>query len=419
MPPPKKIGWAEKLIKSQYILLAILIHIVIFFLLGTRVIFPGFVPQGEFTGTQYVTGDEGRPNPPGPPPSKAESQEQHPVDISTGPATSMGEVIGVGTPSDTYNIPSPSILTPTPSSGPSTSGTGPSLNPSKSSFATRAPGIRNFIAPWGPNGSRNGPKGNGRDTRAEFVCYVASYAEGDWQATIETDKKSGQISRGSIPNLLRMVTMFTKNNIKANIVPEPLKLSSQEIFDKKPPFIFFNGHKNFVLTSQEVENLRKYLIEGGAIWGDNALAGKGSRFDIAFRREMKRVIPDDDKKFEVLPTSHPLFSAFFNIRDIPSGMNFYKEPIEAIKIDGEIAVLYTLNDYGDMMRMAFKEGSLSEPDLRHAQDKANVTPKDMWDDRDTYYRNFNPDSCKATFELGLNIVVHLLTRFQERLSLNP
>ena len=31
---------------------------------------------------------------------------------------------------------------------------------------------------------------------------------------------------------------------------------------------------------------------GGAIWGDNALPGWGSRFDVAFRREMKRVVPD-------------------------------------------------------------------------------------------------------------------------------
>ena len=58
------------------------------------------------------------------------------------------------------------------------------------------------------------------------------------------------------------------------------------IFNKKPPFIFFTGHRDFHLTDKEVTNLRNYIIVGGCVWGDSSLAGHRSRFDIAFRREM-------------------------------------------------------------------------------------------------------------------------------------
>ncbi len=34
---------------------------------------------------------------------------------------------------------------------------------------------------------------------------------------------------------------------------------------KMPPFIFFTGHKDFVLTDDEVHNLQAYLQNGGAI----------------------------------------------------------------------------------------------------------------------------------------------------------
>ena len=46
----------------------------------------------------------------------------------------------------------------------------------------------------------------------------------------------------------------------------PLDLSSDEIFQKKPPFIWFTGHRDFKLTEKEVANLGEYLRRGGCIW---------------------------------------------------------------------------------------------------------------------------------------------------------
>ena len=96
--------------------------------------------------------------------------------------------------------------------------------------------------------------------------------------------------------------------------------------------------------------IRDSLQIGGCIWGDNALAGRGSRFDVAFRREMKRVVPDLDKNFEPVDLTYDIFTkSWYSISKVPQGMNYYAEPLEHLDIDGKLAILYTPNDYSDKM----------------------------------------------------------------------
>ena len=63
------------------------------------------------------------------------------------------------------------------------------------------------------------------------------------------------------------------------------------------------------------------LLVGGCVWADSALAGRRSRFDMAFRREMKRVLPDRD--FETVEDNHEMFDTFFDRISLPPGMNGY------------------------------------------------------------------------------------------------
>jgi len=162
----------------------------------------------------------------------------------------------------------------------------------------------------------------------------------------------GKIVGGSLPDLIAKVSEWSHGNITAEVVPTPLNIGGPDLIEKKPPFIFFTGHKDFVLTPREVQNLQDYVEMGGLIWGDNALAGRGSRFDVAFRREMKRVVPDLDKKFEPVKMDDPIFTkSWYAITSLPTGMNYYAEPMEHLDIDGKIAILYTPNDYSDMLSM--------------------------------------------------------------------
>jgi hypothetical protein len=217
------------------------------------------------------------------------------------------------------------------------------------------------------------------------------------------------------------VVEWSHNNIKAEVVPEPLAIGGPDLMTKRPPFIFFTGHKDFHLSDQEVQNLADYLQVGGAIWGDNALAGKGSRFDVAFRREMKRVVPDLDKDFEIVKPDNPIFTkSWYPIQKLATGMNYYNEPIEELNIDGKLAILYTPNDYSDMMDMRILPGDTEQLLPYYGMPPHTLfTEPEFWLHQHAFYRNFNIPSSLEVQHLAMNILGHMLVRFDDALLLSP
>ena len=277
--------------------------------------------------------------------------------------------------------------------------------------------IKAFTGGWG-----KGP-GSGVGTRSrefEFTAYIGQYSGGNWNSTVRVSAGK-QIETGSLPNLLYLMSAWSKDKIKTNYKNvQAIKLDSDEIFSVKPPFIFLTGTRDFKLTEKEVENLQKYVRMGGCIWGDSSLPGLRSRFDIAFKREMKRVIPDVDKNFESLPANHPIFTEgyFADIKEVPPGLNFYKEPVFAMKIYGEIAILYTANDYGDMWQVGLNQQG--QIDLRKdANDRYVAINPDIYDRRDVYLRNIDPAALATCFKFGTNVVIHLLTRWESKVRTAP
>jgi hypothetical protein len=201
---------------------------------------------------------------------------------------------------------------------------------------------------------------------------------------------------------------------------QAIRLDSDEIFKVKPPFIFMTGTRDFKLTDKEVENLQKYVRMGGCIWGDSSVPGLRSRFDIAFRREMKRVIPDVDKDFEPLPPNHPIFTQgyFAEVKEVPPGLNFYKDPVQALKIYGEIAILYTSNDYGDMWQIGLNEQGQIDT-RRNVQGQYVAINDVIFSNRTVYIRNITPEALATTFRFGTNVVIHLLTRWEDKVRTAP
>ena len=277
--------------------------------------------------------------------------------------------------------------------------------------------IKAFTGGWGKG------QGSGVGTRSrefEFTAYIGQYSGGNWNSTVRISAGK-QIETGSLPNLLYLMSAWSKDKIKTNYKNvQAIKLDSDEIFSVKPPFIFLTGTRDFKLTDKEVENLQKYVRMGGCIWGDSSLPGLRSRFDIAFKREMKRVIPDVDKNFEPLPANHPIFTEgyFADIKEVPPGLNFYKEPVFAMKIYGEIAILYTANDYGDMWQVGLNQQG--QIDLRKdANDRYVAINPDIYDRRDVYLRNIDPAALSTCFKFGTNVVIHLLTRWESKVRTAP
>jgi hypothetical protein len=238
-----------------------------------------------------------------------------------------------------------------------------------------------------------------------FTCYQARYADGDWNC-----------NPTALENMLAQTVRWSKDRIQASVQPQAISVGSDEIFKTRPPFLFLTGHKDFHFTNEEVKNLREYLMLGGTLWADNSLPGRHSRFDEAFRREMKRVIPD--REFEVVPKNHPVFHAHFKIKDIPAGMNYYAEPIEHIRVSDESIVLYTQNAYSDLWETALNENDNIDTDTYLNEETGALYTRwgPHWGNYLTgfLYRNVDETSIRDANRLALNIIVHLLTQYEDK-----
>ncbi|OFY51785.1 MAG: hypothetical protein A2W85_08985 [Bacteroidetes bacterium GWF2_41_31] len=132
-------------------------------------------------------------------------------------------------------------------------------------------------------------------TRAQEVsiALVKYNGGGDWYA-----------NPTSLPNLVKFCNDRLNTNINTDIPTVPI--GSSELFNY--PFVHITGHGNIILSPEEVENLRKYLMSGGFLHiSDNY------GLDPYIRREMKRVFPDQE--FVELPLNHPIYHQKFNFPD--------------------------------------------------------------------------------------------------------
>jgi hypothetical protein len=337
-------------------------------------------------------------------------------------AISAPVTITAPTATPAFNVPLPEL---TPEATPDTvkqSMTQPVVSKPNTISEARLGKIMQTEQAWGRDKenileSNSDPK----NVTAKFPVYLAAYANGDWGCNIHLNS-SGMIDAGSLPNLVTKMNEWSQGHISGEVVPTPLNIGGPDLLEKKPPFIFFTGHRDFILTDQEVQNLAEYLQIGGAIWGDNTLAGRGSRFDVAFRREMKRVVPDLDKNFEPEPMTSEIYTkSWFPLTKLPQGMNYYAEPIEHLDIDGKLSILYTPNDYSDLFYMYILPGDLQMGPTRVYKDAKTTlfTNNQFWANRNVFFRNFELSSCLAAQQLGMNIIGYMLVRFDKDLQLTP
>ena len=117
---------------------------------------------------------------------------------------------------------------------------------------------------------------------------------GDWY-----NDPSGEI------NLLNYVKAHTNIQVKAEY--KFVDISSDEIYSY--PFLFMTGHGNIVFSDLEAERLRKYLENGGFLYVDDDYG-----LDKAFRREIKKVFPDQN--LVELPFNYGMYHILY---DFPAG----------------------------------------------------------------------------------------------------
>ncbi len=152
---------------------------------------------------------------------------------------------------------------------------------------------------------------------------------------------------GAAMNLLKYVEKNSTMDVKFRRAS--VELSAAEAF--KHPVLYITGHFDFVLKDKEIAALRRYLKAGGILVGDSCCGRK--EFDVAFRREITRVLPGT--KLKSVPSSHEVYSAagdrMTSVSYSPmviknKGADFKSLPLEGISVGGTLAVIYSRYDLG-------------------------------------------------------------------------
>jgi len=144
----------------------------------------------------------------------------------------------------------------------------------------------------------------------------------------------------SLPNLVKFTNQALGTNISGDIAT--VDVGSSEIMNY--PFVHMTGHGNVVFSSQEIENLRKYLLSGGFLHIDDNYG-----LDKFIRPQMKRVFPELD--FVELPFDHPIYHQHFNFPNgLPKIHEHDNKPPQGFGLiyEGRLVCFYTYEcDLGD------------------------------------------------------------------------
>jgi len=165
---------------------------------------------------------------------------------------------------------------------------------------------------------------------AQKIALLKYKGGGDWYANITT----------SLPNLIR----YANQNIKTTIdeKPEVVESNSTDIFNY--PFVHMTGHGNVFFEEDDVQNLRKYLQNGGFLHIDDNYG-----MDKYIRKEIKKLFPE--KELKELPVSHPVFNSYYHFPDgLPKIHEHDGKRPQAfgITLNNRLVLLYTYEaDLGD------------------------------------------------------------------------
>jgi hypothetical protein len=172
-------------------------------------------------------------------------------------------------------------------------------------------------------------------------------------------------------NLLTFVRQTTGIDTDPTYVP--VDIGSEQLFSF--PILFMTGHGNIALSERDVANLRTYLENGGFLYADDDYG-----MDKPFRRELKRVFPDNT--LVELPFSFGLYHAPFQF---PSG------PPKTHKHDGKTPQGFGLFHNGRLVVYYTYESN----------------PSDGWADAEVH--GDPPEKRTEALRFGANIVLWALT----------
>lgn len=131
-------------------------------------------------------------------------------------------------------------------------------------------------------------------------------------------------------DLIRLVSRTSAIHVQEE---RKLKLADDGLFET--PFIFMNGHNDFVLSAGEIENLRRYFVRGGFIFASGCCTNP--QFPAAWRRELSRVFPGESVR--PIPYEHLIYRSFYKLDRIRSANGDRDIHLEGLFHEGDLVAV--------------------------------------------------------------------------------
>jgi hypothetical protein len=131
-------------------------------------------------------------------------------------------------------------------------------------------------------------------------------------------------------DLIRLVSRASSIHVQEE---RKLKLADEGLFET--PFLFMNGHNDFVLSDPELENLRLYLSRGGFVFASGCCTNP--EFPAAWRREMSRIFPGEAVR--AIPYDHLLYRSFYKMDRIRSANGNRDVHLEGLVHQGDLVAV--------------------------------------------------------------------------------
>jgi len=143
--------------------------------------------------------------------------------------------------------------------------------------------------------------------KVKGFVYLGTAWANDLEPTFDSAAKA-------IPNLVDALNEQT--GISAQ-VDAHLFIDSQELF--RTPFVYITAQEAFELTEREVQNLGKYMRNGGFLFVDNALpTAEYGQAEAALRRIFRDALRSQGQ-LQLIPNTHPIYHTFYDFDGPPVG----------------------------------------------------------------------------------------------------
>lgn len=176
----------------------------------------------------------------------------------------------------------------------------------------------------------------------------------------------------SLPNFLK----YVRQNTRITVCPDEsiVEAGSTQIFQY--PMLYMTGHGNVVFSSEEIQNLKTYLMSGGFILADDNYG-----MQPYIKRELKKIFPESE--FRELSAGHPIYTQHFQF---PNGL-------PKIHVhDGKPAQAFGQFYQNRLVSLVTYECDLG----------------DGWEDPDVH--NDPEEVRQKAFQMGTNILMFVLTQ---------